>query len=68
MVAEFGISLDSRGKLFAKEAFADDAMPPDMTMPVVIVVHGGPGLADHTETFPGLRRAVEVCRWEGASG
>jgi len=31
---------------------------------VLLVVHGGPGISDHKESFEGLKSAVHQCHWD----
>ena len=59
MSTEFRIPLKSGYSLFAREE--KSSSPFHDNAAILLVVHGGPGLADHTESFTGLRQALQQC-------
>lgn len=69
---EFRIRLCSGDTLFARKLSGSMDYPEGSFQAriegghgiVLIIIHGGPGLADHTESFPGLQRALVECRWD----
>ena len=56
------IPLPNGHALFARENVRQSVSCSSSALaPIMIVVHGGPGLADHTESYAGLRRLLDVC-------